>query len=71
LVKQRKADRSLVTNADHTADEIIRAGLKKHFPNHSILTEESGLEGDFNAEFVWVVDPLDGTKAYVERPDSA
>src|SRR5438105_10938256 len=65
LIKERKADYSLVTNADREADHIIRTGLRNAFPSHSILTEESVLEGRADAEFVWVVDPLDGTKAYV------
>ncbi len=65
LLKERKADRSIVTNADREADEIIRGGLRRAFPDHAILTEESGLDGDCRAEYVWVVDPLDGTKAYV------
>src|SRR5258706_15331815 len=64
LVKERKADHSLVTNADHAADDIIRSGLRRHFPTHTVLTEESGSEGGLDAEFVWVVDPLDGTRAY-------
>jgi 3'(2'), 5'-bisphosphate nucleotidase len=64
LVKERKADHSLVTNADHEADRIIRSGLQRHFPTHAILTEESGIEGDRQSEYLWVVDPLDGTKAY-------
>jgi 3'(2'),5'-bisphosphate nucleotidase len=64
LERTRKADKSLVTNADHAADQIIRDGLKKHFPSHAVLTEESGLHGDPNAEYVWVVDPLDGTRAF-------
>src|SRR5690242_2381144 len=66
LEKQRKADHSIVTSADHAADKIIREGLHKAFPKHAVLTEESGLEGDRTTEFVWVVDPLDGTKAYVK-----
>jgi 3'(2'), 5'-bisphosphate nucleotidase len=66
LVKKRKADHSLVTNADHDADKIIRDGLHKHFPKHSILTEESGLQGSPTTEYVWVVDPLDGTRAYAK-----
>lgn len=65
LIKERKADRSWVTNADKDADAIIRAGLRAAFPDHSILTEESGLEGPAKADFIWVVDPLDGTKAYL------
>ncbi len=66
LVRQRKADHSLVTNADFEADRIIREGLRKVFPDHAILTEESGLHGRATAEYLWVVDPLDGTKAYAE-----
>src|SRR5882672_1303565 len=65
LQKTRKADHSLVTNADHEADRIIREGLRKAFPDHAILTEESVMDGLADSEYVWVVDPLDGTKAYV------
>src|SRR5258706_2332884 len=64
LVRMRKPDHSLVTNADHEADKIIRQGLSKAFPDHAILTEESGLQGSPRAEYMWVVDPVDGTKAY-------
>ena len=66
LSQERKADRSLVTNADREADAMIRQGLLKAFPKHAILTEESGLAECAGAEYVWVVDPLDGTKAYVQ-----
>jgi 3'-phosphoadenosine 5'-phosphosulfate (PAPS) 3'-phosphatase len=65
LVTERKADKSIVTNADREADGIIREGLRRAFPDHAILTEESGIDGEPTAEYVWVVDPLDGTKAYV------
>src|SRR5438477_3333712 len=64
LMRMRKPDHSLVTNADHEADKIIRQGLRKAFHDHAILTEESGLDGSPGAEYVWVVDPVDGTKAY-------
>jgi 3'(2'), 5'-bisphosphate nucleotidase len=66
LSKRQKADHSVVTNGDLEADRIIREGLRRAFPDHAILTEESGLEGDATQEFVWVVDPLDGTRAYVK-----
>ncbi len=66
LVKERKSDGSLVTNADKEADEIIRSGLQKAFPEHAVLTEESGMHGNPDSEYVWVVDPLDGTRAYVK-----
>lgn len=67
LVLERKSDHSLVTNADREADNIIREGLRKAFPDHSILTEESGLDGPADAQYVWVVDPLDGTRAYANN----
>jgi len=66
LVRERKADHSLVTNADQEADRILRAGLRRAFPDHASLTEESGLEGSAGSEYAWIVDPLDGTKAYAK-----
>jgi 3'(2'), 5'-bisphosphate nucleotidase len=65
LQKSHKADHSLVTNADHAADKIIRLGLRNAFPTHSILTEESGLEGP-ESDWVWLIDPVDGTRAYAK-----
>ena len=65
LTQERKADRSWVTNADVEADAIIREGLRNAFPEHAILTEESGLSGPANAEYMWVVDPLDGTRSFM------
>jgi 3'(2'), 5'-bisphosphate nucleotidase len=67
LTQERKADHSLVTNADYEADAIIRDGLRAAFPDHAVLTEESGLQGSPDAEYVWVVDPLDGTRAYIKN----
>jgi 3'(2'), 5'-bisphosphate nucleotidase len=67
LVRERKADRTLVTNADRAANEIILTGLRKSFPSHRILSEETGLEGPAGADLVWMVDPLDGTKAYARN----
>ncbi len=64
LPHTKKADNSIVTEADLRSDKMIREGLQKEFPHHAILTEETGLAGDKNSEFIWVVDPLDGTKAY-------
>jgi 3'(2'),5'-bisphosphate nucleotidase len=65
LTQERKTDRSWVTNADYEADSIIRQGLQQAFPDHAILTEESALHGLPNAEYVWVVDPLDGTRSFI------
>lgn len=66
LHQERKKDKSLVTEADLRADEILREGLAKAFPDHAVLTEETGLAGAKDAEYVWLIDPLDGTKAFAK-----
>ena len=45
---------------DEVADEIIINGLKENYPEHSYLTEETGFV-DKSSEFLWIIDPLDGT----------
>lgn len=66
ITESRKADKTLVTQADLSADRILREGLSKAFPDHAILTEEDGLSGVPGSDWVWLVDPLDGTKAYAK-----
>ena len=65
-----KDDNSPVTIADKTADKIIREYLHKAFPTHAFLTEESEDNKDrLSNDFVWIVDPVDGTKDFVARDD--
>ena len=59
-----KADHSPVTAADRGAEEIMRGLIHKRFPGHGIVGEEFGTENP-GAEFVWVLDPIDGTKSFV------
>jgi 3'(2'), 5'-bisphosphate nucleotidase len=66
IEQRRKEDKSLVTAADLKSDEILREGLAKAFPDHAILTEENGMTGPKDAEYVWLIDPLDGTKAFAK-----
>lgn len=63
-----KSDDSPVTLADKTADKIIKEYLSKIFPTHAFLTEESDddLERLTN-DYVWIIDPVDGTKNFVAR----
>lgn len=61
---QKKADNSPVTIADQEIEKILRTKIQKKFPNHGIIGEEFG-ESNTNAEFVWVIDPIDGTKAFM------
>jgi len=59
-----KADRSPVTIADRRAEEIIKGMLLADFPEHGFFGEESGKQ-QAGAEFLWLVDPIDGTKSFV------
>ncbi len=58
-----KADRTPVTVADREAEAAIKKVLKREFPDHAFYGEELGREGD--GEFLWLIDPIDGTKAFV------
>jgi myo-inositol-1(or 4)-monophosphatase len=51
---------NLVTDIDKASEKLITEFIKKKYPTHSILAEESG-KYDSSSEYVWVVDPLDGT----------
>lgn len=59
-----KFDRSPVTEADTRAEHVIREVLLSHFPDHGFHGEEGGRSGQ-DAECIWLVDPLDGTKSFV------
>ena len=60
-----KPDATPVTQADIEAEEAIRAVLGEAFPEHAIYGEEQGRDG--TGDFLWLVDPLDGTKSFVRR----
>ena len=59
-----KADRSPVTLADRTAEQVMRAVLAERLPGHAILGEEYG-ETNPGARHRWVLDPIDGTRAFI------
>ena len=61
---QTKSDDSPVTIADRGAEQLMRATIARRFPSHGIIGEEFGSERA-DAEFVWVLDPVDGTKAFI------
>lgn len=58
-----KSDQTPVTAADRGAEELMRAMIAKRFPTHGVLGEEFGSDR-IDAEFVWVLDPIDGTKSF-------
>ncbi len=61
---QYKADASPVTEVDVAAEKAIKAVLQARFPNHGFYGEETGRD-QADAEHLWLVDPIDGTKAFV------
>jgi histidinol phosphatase-like enzyme (inositol monophosphatase family) len=61
---ERKRDNSPVTTADKVAEQLIRSKLATSFPNDGILGEEFGGQTG-QAEFEWIVDPIDGTKSFI------
>lgn len=54
----------LVTEADLAAERFIIEKIRTHYPRHAILAEESGVTEVAQAEYKWVIDPLDGTTNY-------
>ena len=63
---ERKEDESPVTIADRKAEEAMRKIIKERFTGHGIYGEEEGmdLEGA-DSGYLWVLDPIDGTKSFV------
>lgn len=60
LLKKRGTAKEVVTRYDKEVDRLIIKEIKRHYPHHSLLTEESGfLEAD--SDWLWIVDSLDGT----------
>ena len=61
-----KADQTPVTVADRGAEKVIRETIGSAYPEHGIFGEEYGAENK-NTEYLWLVDPIDGTKSFVKR----
>ncbi|MBP7671205.1 inositol monophosphatase [Candidatus Gracilibacteria bacterium] len=65
-----KAENDWVTNADGAVEEFIIQRIHSHFPDHGILAEESfanNIEELSKKEYVWIIDPIDGTKNYARQ----
>ena len=59
-----KGNASPVTMADRLAETRMRLMIAREYPDHGIMGEEHGLER-IDAEYVWVLDPIDGTKSFI------
>jgi myo-inositol-1(or 4)-monophosphatase len=65
LKVERKGRNDYVSEADRAAERAVIGVIQKHYPDHAILAEESGSQGDNNSDTVWIIDPLDGTTNYL------
>jgi inositol-phosphate phosphatase/L-galactose 1-phosphate phosphatase/histidinol-phosphatase len=64
IIVEDKPDLTPVTVADRAAEAAMRELIEAHFPEHGIVGEEFGGVRE-DAEFVWVLDPIDGTKSFI------
>ncbi len=70
IQKQKKPDGSAVTEADHAVDALLAARLRVGRPGYGWLSEESAEHSDrLKARRVWIVDPIDGTRAFIQGRD--
>ncbi len=68
---ETKTDNSPVTIADKASNKILVDGLNSRFPDYGLLSEETLDNPDrLNKEFVWIIDPLDGTRDFIARQRS-
>lgn len=63
LAIEKKGHNDYVSDADRAAEKTVIDCILKHYPDHAILAEESGTQGE--SDTVWIIDPLDGTTNYL------
>jgi len=59
-----KKDESVVTKADKDSEQLAREEIKKYFPEDGIIGEEMKNGSEFDSEFIWTLDPIDGTYSF-------
>ena len=60
---EQKGHNDFVSDADYAAEKAVINCILKHYPDHAILAEESGAQGE--SDHLWIIDPLDGTTNYL------
>ena len=63
LKVEQKGRNDFVSEADRAAERAVIGTIRKHYPDHAILAEESGQDGE--SDHVWIIDPLDGTTNFL------
>ncbi|NBI07403.1 inositol monophosphatase family protein [Senegalia massiliensis] len=64
-ISTKSSDIDLVTEIDDLSEKIIIKGIKREYPDHDILSEESEFEKT-DSDYLWIIDPLDGTTNYAQ-----
>ena len=67
LETEVKSDQTPVTVADKESELVIRKLLGEHFPEHGIYGEEFGQSDQPDSDYLWLIDPIDGTKSFVRQ----
>jgi|YelNatPaOPRAMG01_1025707.scaffolds.fasta_scaffold00075_41 myo-inositol-1(or 4)-monophosphatase len=65
-IEYKTNETNLVTDIDKASEKLITDFIKKKYPTHKILAEESGESGS-SSEYLWVIDPLDGTTNFAHK----
>lgn len=65
IAVERKGPRDYVTDVDRACEEAITEVLRTAYPDHAVLGEEFGHQGPEGSEFVWIIDPIDGTSNFI------
>ena len=65
-LSQEKSDKSFITEIDLESNDLIIRNISKTFPEHAILSEESG-KSEKDSDYSWVIDPLDGTSNFIHH----
>jgi len=60
---RKESQSSIVTEADFASDLVISGVIRKNFPSHNLISEETGFL-NHNSEYTWIIDPLDGTSNF-------
>jgi len=60
---QKESQSSIVTEADFASDSVISGIIRKKYPSHNLISEETGFLNN-NSEYTWIIDPLDGTSNF-------
>lgn len=66
-IQEKGRPGDLITEADKASEAQVLAVIQRHFPDHAILAEESGKLGEQSADYLWAIDPLDGTTNYAHQ----